>query len=75
VLRVGDRLKELHIRQAMTQGEFAEAAGIAKNTVNGIEHNRSEPRSPTLRNWRAGGARIYLRASLRLALKHHDDRA
>ena len=49
VVHVGDRLKELRIRRAMTQNELAEAAGIGKNTVNRIERNHTEPRPPTLR--------------------------
>jgi transcriptional regulator with XRE-family HTH domain len=49
MVHVGDRLKELRIRRAMTQDELAEAAGIGKNTVNRIERNHTEPRPPTLR--------------------------
>jgi transcriptional regulator with XRE-family HTH domain len=49
MVHVGNRLKELRIRRAMTQDELAEAAGIGKNTVNRIERNHTEPRPPTLR--------------------------
>lgn len=49
VVHIGDKLKELRIRRAMTQDELAEAAGIGKNTVNRIERNHTEPRPPTLR--------------------------
>jgi transcriptional regulator with XRE-family HTH domain len=49
MVHVGNRLKELRIRRAMTQNELAEAAGIDKNTVNRIERNHTEPRPPTLR--------------------------
>jgi transcriptional regulator with XRE-family HTH domain len=49
MVHVGNRLKELRIRRAMTQNELAEAAGIGKNTVNRIERNHTEPRPPTLR--------------------------
>ncbi len=49
VVFIGERLKELRMRRAMTQDELAEAAGIGKNTVNRIERNHTEPRPPTLR--------------------------
>jgi len=49
VVHIGDRLRGLRIRRAMTQDELADAAGIAKNTVNRIERNHTEPRPPTLR--------------------------
>lgn len=49
VVLIGDRLKDLRIRRALTQDELAEKAGIGKNTVNRIEKNHTEPRPPTLR--------------------------
>lgn len=49
VVKIGDRLRELRIRRAMTQDELATAAGIGKNTVNRIERDHTEPRPPTLR--------------------------
>lgn len=49
VVYVGERLRELRMRRAMTQDELAAAAEIGKNTVNRIERNHTEPRPPTLR--------------------------
>lgn len=49
VVFIGDRLKDLRMRRALTQDELAEKAGIGKNTVNRIEKNHTEPRPPTLR--------------------------
>ena len=49
VVQIGDRLKELRIRRALTQEELATAAGIGKNTVNRLERDLTEPRPPTLR--------------------------
>ena len=49
VVQIGERLKELRIRRALTQEELAQAAGIGKNTVNRLERDLTEPRPPTLR--------------------------
>ena len=49
VVEIGERLKDLRIRRALTQEELAEAAGIGKNTVNRLERDLTEPRPPTLR--------------------------
>ena len=49
VVYIGERLKDLRIRRALTQGEVAAKAGIGKNTVNRIERNLTEPHMSTLR--------------------------
>jgi transcriptional regulator with XRE-family HTH domain len=49
VVYIGDRLKDLRIEQALTQGELAEKAGVALNTVARLERNESEPHMPTVR--------------------------
>ncbi len=49
VVYIGDRLKDLRIRRALTQQELAEKAGISQNTLNRIELNKAEPHMSTLR--------------------------
>ncbi len=49
VVYIGDRLKDLRIRRALTQEELAAEADIGKNTVNRIERNLTEPHMSTLR--------------------------
>jgi transcriptional regulator with XRE-family HTH domain len=49
VVKIGEKLKYLRIRRALTQEELAAAAGIGKNTVNRLERDLTEPRPPTLR--------------------------
>ena len=49
MVKIGDKLKDLRIRRALTQEELAAAAGIGKNTVNRLERDLTEPRPPTLR--------------------------
>jgi transcriptional regulator with XRE-family HTH domain len=49
VVKIGERLRTIRIRRAMTQEELATAAGIGKNTVNRLERDLTEPRPPTLR--------------------------
>jgi transcriptional regulator with XRE-family HTH domain len=49
VVYIGNRLKELRIRRALTQEELAAKAGMGKNTVNRIERNLNEPHMSTLR--------------------------
>jgi transcriptional regulator with XRE-family HTH domain len=49
VVYIGDRLKTLRIRRALTQHELAERAGISSNALNRIELNKAEPHMSTLR--------------------------
>ena len=49
VVYIGDRLKTLRIRRALTQQELAERAGISSNALNRIELNKAEPHMSTLR--------------------------
>jgi transcriptional regulator with XRE-family HTH domain len=49
VVRIGDRLKDLRIEQALTQRELADKAGIGENTLNRIELNVTEPHMSTIR--------------------------
>lgn len=49
VVYIGDRLKNLRVRRALTQQEVADKAGIGKNTVSRIERNEGEPHMSTLR--------------------------
>lgn len=49
VVKIGERLRDLRIRRAITQEELATEAGIGKNTVNRLERDLTEPRPPTLR--------------------------
>jgi transcriptional regulator with XRE-family HTH domain len=49
VVYVGERLKTLRIRRALTQEELAERAGLSKNAVNRLEVDKAEPRMSTLR--------------------------
>ena len=49
VVYIGDRLKNLRIRRALTQQELAEKAGISSNALNRIELSKAEPHMSTLR--------------------------
>lgn len=49
VVYVGERLKALRIRRALTQEELAQIAGLSKNAVNRLEVGKAEPRMSTLR--------------------------
>ncbi|HZG62080.1 MAG TPA: helix-turn-helix transcriptional regulator [Rubrobacteraceae bacterium] len=49
VVYIGERLKELRVRRALTQEELADEAGTGKNTINRIERNLTEPHMSTLR--------------------------
>ena len=49
VVYVGDRIKILRIRRALTQEELADKAGLSKNAVNRLELDKAEPRMSTLR--------------------------
>ncbi len=49
VVFIGEKLKDVRIRRAMSQDDLADKAGIGKNTVNRLERNRTENRPSTLR--------------------------
>jgi transcriptional regulator with XRE-family HTH domain len=49
VVYIGDRLKTLRIRRALTQQELAEKAGMSSTALNRIELNKAEPHMSTLR--------------------------
>ena len=49
VVYIGDRLKTLRIRRALTQQELADRAGVSSNAINRIELNKAEPHMSTLR--------------------------
>jgi transcriptional regulator with XRE-family HTH domain len=49
VVYIGDRLKDLRIRRALTQRELADRADISSNALNKIELNKAEPHMSTLR--------------------------
>jgi transcriptional regulator with XRE-family HTH domain len=49
VVYIGDRLKHLRTRRALTQRELAERAGISTNALNRLELDKAEPHMSTLR--------------------------
>ncbi len=49
VVFIGQQLKDMRVRRAMSQDDLAEKAGVGLNTVNRLERNRTEPRPSTLR--------------------------
>jgi transcriptional regulator with XRE-family HTH domain len=49
VVFIGDKLKNLRIRRALTQQELADRAGVSSNALNRIELNKAEPHMSTLR--------------------------
>jgi transcriptional regulator with XRE-family HTH domain len=49
VVYVGERLKTLRIRRALTQEELAQRAGLTKTAINRLEVDKAEPRMSTLR--------------------------
>jgi transcriptional regulator with XRE-family HTH domain len=49
VVYVGERLRALRIRRALTQEELAKRAGLSKQAVNRLEVDRAEPRMSSLR--------------------------
>ncbi len=49
VVYVGERLKALRIRRALTQEELGQRAGLSKNAINRLEVGKAEPRMSTLR--------------------------
>jgi transcriptional regulator with XRE-family HTH domain len=49
VVKIGDRLRDLRVRRALTQEELAEKADVGTNTVARLERNESDPHMSTLR--------------------------
>jgi transcriptional regulator with XRE-family HTH domain len=49
VVKIGDNLKRLRQREALTQAELAEKAGIAEVTLSRIERNAADPHMSTIR--------------------------
>ena len=49
VVKIGNRLRDLRVRRALTQEELAEKADVGTNTVARLERNESEPHMSTLR--------------------------
>ncbi len=49
VVKIGDNLKRLRQREALTQAELAEQAGIAEITLSRIERNVADPHMSTIR--------------------------
>jgi transcriptional regulator with XRE-family HTH domain len=49
VVKIGDRLRDLRIRRALTQEELANKADVGTNTVARLERNETEPHMSTLR--------------------------
>jgi transcriptional regulator with XRE-family HTH domain len=49
VVKIGDSLRDLRVRRALTQEELAEKADVGTNTVARLERNESEPHMSTLR--------------------------
>ena len=49
VVKIGDRLRDLRVRRALTQVELAEKADVGANTVATLDRNESEPHMSTLR--------------------------
>ena len=49
VVKIGDRLRDLRVRRALTQEELAGKANVGANTVARLERNETEPHMSTLR--------------------------
>ena len=49
VVKIGDRLRDLRVRRALTQDELAAKADVGTNTVARLERNEREPHMSTLR--------------------------
>jgi transcriptional regulator with XRE-family HTH domain len=49
VVKIGDRLRDLRVRRALTQEELADKADVGTNTVARLERNETEPHMSTLR--------------------------
>lgn len=49
VVKIGDNLKRLRTREALTQAEVAKQAGITEVTLSRIERNQTNPHMSTIR--------------------------
>jgi transcriptional regulator with XRE-family HTH domain len=49
LVKIGDNLKRLRQREALTQAELAGKAGIAEVTLSRIERNVTDPHMSTIR--------------------------
>jgi transcriptional regulator with XRE-family HTH domain len=49
LVKIGDNLKRLRTREALTQAELADEAGIAEVTLSRIERNIADPHMSTIR--------------------------
>ncbi len=49
VVKIGDNVKRFRQREALTQAELAEQAGIAEVTLSRIERNVADPHMSTIR--------------------------
>lgn len=49
VVYIGDRLKNLRKRRALTKHQLADRAGVSSNALNRIDLNKAEPHMSTLR--------------------------
>ena len=48
VVFIGEKLKDLRLRRAMSQRKLAETAGMSQRAIVDLETNRREPRPSTL---------------------------
>ena len=48
VVFIGEKLKDLRLRRAMSQRKLAEAAGMSQRAIVDLETDRREPRPSTL---------------------------
>jgi XRE family transcriptional regulator, regulator of sulfur utilization len=49
MVKIGDNVRRYRQREALTQAELAEKAGIAGGTLSRIERNHSDPHMTTIR--------------------------
>jgi transcriptional regulator with XRE-family HTH domain len=49
MVKIGENVKRFRQREALTQAELAEKAGIAEVTLSRIERNQADPHMSTIR--------------------------
>jgi transcriptional regulator with XRE-family HTH domain len=49
VVHIGENVRRLRIREAMTQRELAQKAGITETTLSRVERDEREPHMSTVR--------------------------